>query len=257
MPVVIVERRGAVLRVMLNRPERLNAVSEELYTAVLDQLVAADADMEVRCVLLTGAGRAFCVGADLKAHGEGARTEGDRERYVGLGQQVCAQIQRMGTPVIAAVRGYALGAGAEMAVSADFLVIAEDAKMGFPEVSIGTFVGGGVTYRLPRLVGLGRAAELLILGERFTGAQAADWGLAHAAVAADQLDRAADDVAAVLATKAPISLARMKKALVTATGLDTALRDEAADLLAVMHTEDWAEGVRSFADRRTPVFRGR
>ena len=76
-------------------------------------------------------------------------------------------------------------------------------------------------------------------------------------MAADQLDRAADDVAAVLATKAPISLARMKKALVTATGLDTALRDEAADLLAVMHTEDWAEGVRSFADRRTPVFRGR
>lgn len=257
MPVVIAERHDAVLRVALNRPERLNAVSEELYSAVLDQLAIADADAGIRCVVLAGTGRAFCVGADLKAHGEGNRTEDDRERYVALGQEVCAQIQRMGTPVVAAVRGYALGAGAEMAVSADFLVIAADAQMGFPEVSIGTFVGGGVTYRLPRMVGLRRAAELLILGERFTGEQAVDWGLAHAAVPSDRLDQAADELAATLATKAPISLARMKAALVGATRLDVALRDEAADLLAVMQTEDWAEGVRAFADRRTPVFQGR
>ena len=143
MPTVIAERRGPVLHVTLNRPERLNAVSEELYTAALDRLAAADADPEVRCVVLAGAGRAFCVGADLKAHGEGTRSGSDRERYVDLGQRVCAQIQQMGTPVVAAVHGYALGAGAEMAVSADFLVIADDAEMGFPEVSIGTFVGGG------------------------------------------------------------------------------------------------------------------
>ena len=257
MPVVIAERRDAVQRITLNRPDRLNAVSEELYTAVLEQLMAADTDPAVRCVLLIGAGRAFCVGADLKSHGQRARSESDQKRYVDLGQRVCAQIQQMGTPVIAAVHGYALGAGAEMAVSADFLVIATDARMGFPEVSIGTFVGGGVTYRLPRLVGLRRATELLMLGERFTGAQAAEWGLAHAAVEADQLDHAAHDLAIALATKAPISLARMKKALLTATEMDVALRDEAADLLAVMRTEDWAEGVRAFADRRTPVFHGR
>ena len=144
-----------------------------------------------------------------------------------------------------------------MAVSADFLVIAGDARMGFPEVSIGTFVGGGITYRLPRLVGLRRATELLMLGERFTGAEAAEWGLAYAAVEADELDHAADDLATSLAAKAPISVARMKKALLTATEFDVALRDEAADLLAVMRTEDWAEGVRAFADRRTPVFHGR
>ena len=257
MPVVIAERRDAVQRITLNRPDRLNAVSEELYTAVLEQLMAADTDPAVRCVLLIGAGRAFCVGADLKAHGQGARGETDRTGYVDLGQRVCAQIQRMSTPVIAAVHGYALGAGAEMAVSADFLVIASDARMGFPEVSIGTFVGGGITYRLPRLVGLRRATELLMLGERFTGAEAAEWGLAYAAVEADELDHAADDLATSLAAKAPISVARMKKALLTATEFDVALRDEAADLLAVMRTEDWAEGVRAFADRRIPVFHGR
>lgn len=257
MPVVIAERRDAVLRITLNRPDRLNAVSEELYTAVLEHLVAADSDAAVRCVVLIGAGRAFCVGADLKAHGEGTRSASDQKGYVDLGQRVCAQIQRMSTPVIAAVHGYALGAGAEMAVSADFLVIATDAKMGFPEVSIGTFVGGGVTYRLPRLLGLRRATELLMLGERFTGAQAAEWGLAYAAVEPDQLGHTADDLATALAAKAPISLARMKKALLTATEIDVALRDEAADLLAVMRTEDWAEGVRAFADRRAPVFHGR
>ena len=257
MPVVIAERHGAVLRITLNRPERLNAVSEELYIAVLEALTEADADPAVRCVLLTGAGRAFCVGADLKAHAEGTRSENDRKDYIDLGQRVCAQIQRMDTPVIASVHGYALGAGAEMAVSADFLVIATDAQMGFPEVSIGTFVGGGITYRLPRLVGLRRATEMLVLGERFTGAQAAEWGLPYAAVAPDQLDGVADKLASALAAKAPISLARMKKALLTATELDVALRDEATDLLAVMHTEDWAEGVRSFAERRTPVFSGK
>ena len=96
-----------------------------------------------------------------------------------------------------------------------------------------------------------------MLGERFTGAQAAEWGLAYAAVPPDQLDRAADDIGTALAAKAPISLERMKKALLTATGLDAALRDEAADLLAVMRTEDWAEGVRAFADRRAPVFHGK
>ena len=242
MSVVIAEPRGLVLRVTLNRPERLNAVSEELYTALLEQLAAAEADPGIRCVLLTGAGRAFCVGADLKAHGEGTRSEADRERYVDLGQRVCARIQQMGTPVVAAVRGYALGAGAQM---------------GFPEVSIGTFVGGGVTHRLPRLAGLRKATELLILGERFTGAQAAEWGLAYAAVDPDRLDEAAGELAAALVAKAPISLARMKRALLGAESLDAALRREAADLLAVMRTEDWAEGVRAFADRRTPVFNGR
>ncbi|MBF6171337.1 enoyl-CoA hydratase/isomerase family protein [Nocardia blacklockiae] len=256
-PTVLVSRRGQVAVLTLNRPDRLNAVSEQLYRALLDALVTADDDPQVRCVLLTGAGRAFCVGADLKAHAAGTRTRAERENYVLLGQEVCRQLQTMSTPVVAAVHGYALGAGAELAVSADFLVIADDARMGFPEVSIGTFVGGGVTHRLPRLLGLRRATDLLILGERFTGAEAFDWGLAHAAVPADDLLDAAAALADSLSTKAPLALARMKAALRRDDPLHIALDSEPRDLLALMETEDWAEGVAAFAERRDPVFRGR
>ncbi|BCF86304.1 2,3-dehydroadipyl-CoA hydratase (plasmid) [Rhodococcus qingshengii] len=257
MSTVLATRQGSTTVLALNRPERLNAVSEDLYQTLIDELVTADADPDVRAVVLTGTGRAFCVGADLKAHQTGTRSRDDQARYLDLGQKVCEQIQTMDTPVVAAVNGYALGAGAEMAVSADFLVIAEDAQMGFPEVSIGTFVGGGVTNRLPRLVGLRHATDMLILGERFTGSQALDWGLAHSAVLSDQLLSAALTLAENLAAKAPLSLARMKAALRRDDPLDVVLDTEPQELLALMGTRDWAEGVAAFAERRTPIFQGK
>ncbi|HWN33716.1 MAG TPA: enoyl-CoA hydratase/isomerase family protein [Pseudonocardia sp.] len=261
MTTVLVDRGGAVCRLTLNRPDRLNAVNEDLYRELLTALRAADGDPEVRAVLLAGAGRAFCVGADLKAHGAalggGGRDRDQLAEYVELAWRVCAQIQIMGTPVVAAVQGYALGAGAEIATSADFLVMADDAQIGFPEVSIGTYVGGGVTRRLPRLVGLRRATDLLILGERCTGSRAAEWGLAHSAVPSADLAEAAGALADTLAGKAPISLARMKAALRSEEPLSAVLRSEATDLLAVMGTQDWAEGVAAFAQRRDPVFQGR
>lgn len=257
MSVVLGERSGPVLRIMLNRPERLNAVSEELYSELLDQLQVAALDSDVRCVVLTGAGRAFCAGADLKAHRTGERSNSDRATYVALGQQVCERIQKLLVPVIAEVRGYALGAGAEMAVSADFLVMAEDAQMGFPEVAIGTFVGGGVTHRLPRLVGLRKATELLLLGERFTGTQAVEWGLAHEAPPEAELTAVTDRLTRRLSRLAPLSVRRMKAVLARGGELDDALRAEAKDLLAMMRTGDWAEGVAAFGEGREPEFLGR
>lgn len=257
MTTVVVTTSGRTRTLAFNRPERLNAVSEELYETAIDELVAADADPDVRAVVLTGTGRAFCVGADLKAHKSGTRSRAEQANYLDLGQRVCAQIQSMATPVVAAVNGYALGAGAEMAVSADFLVIADDAQMGFPEVSIGTFVGGGVTHRLPRLVGLRRATEMLILGERFTGQQAYDWGLAYAAVPAASLLDSAHALADSLAAKAPLSLARMKAALRRNDSLDVVFETEPQELLELMATHDWAEGVAAFAERRAPVFEGK
>ncbi|WP_217998034.1 enoyl-CoA hydratase/isomerase family protein [Nocardia paucivorans] len=254
---VLIERRDSTLMVTLNRPERLNAVNEELYRALLGALRTAEDDAQVRCVLLSGAGRAFCVGADMKEHRAGTRTARARQQYVQLGQDVCHRIQTATVPVVAAVHGYALGAGAELAVSSDFLLMTEDARMGFPEVSIGTFVGGGITHRLPRLVGLRRATDLLMLGERFTGTQALDWGLAHAAVPGTALRDTAMRLAERLAGQAPLSLARMKAALYRADPVDIAFRTEPQNLLALMETEDWAEGVAAFAERRTPVFRGK
>lgn len=254
---VLTSTEGPIRIIRFNRPDRLNAVSEELYEQTVVALRAADQDPAIRSVIVTGEGRAFCVGADLKAHGSGGRTPERQRYYVDLGQRVCHQIQTMATPVIAAVAGYALGAGAEMAISADFLVMAEDAQMGFPEVSIGTFVGGGVTSRLPRLVGLRRATELLILGDRFTGAQAAQWGLVHQAVPEDQLMDAAFGLAGTLAAKAPLSMAKMKATLYRNDDIEAALANEPEELLSLMQTRDWAEGIAAFAEKRKPVFQGR
>lgn len=245
------ERSGDIVRVILNRPLRLNAVSEGLYRSLLGHLRSAEADPSVRCVVVAGAGRAFCAGADLKAHQAGTRSPDKQRDYVSLGQQTCAQIQRMTTPVLAQVHGYALGAGAEIAASADFLVIAADAQMGFPEVTLGSFVGGGVTYRLPRLVGLRLATELLMLGQRFSGKQALEWGLAYAAPSAGQLDAVTNQLARRLVDNAPESVARLKAALAQDRSLDEALDAEAADLLAVMRTEQWTAGLTAFAQRRS------
>lgn len=255
---VTYQQDGAVAVVRFNRPHRLNAVTAELYGQLLEHLEAAAGDPGVRTVLLAGHGRAFCVGADLREHAEAERGRAEREAYVWAGQAACRALQRMPKPVVAAVHGYAFGAGAELALSADLLVIAEDAVMGFPEVSIGTYVGGGLTYRLPRLVGHARAAELLLLGRRFTGSDAAAWGLAAAAVPADELTVRARELAGELAAKAPVSLAHAKQDLndPPPTPPDAYAR-EAEHLLHCMTTEDWREGARAFAEKRAPRFSGR
>jgi enoyl-CoA hydratase/carnithine racemase len=257
VPTILRTSHEQVTVLSLNRPDRLNAVSEELYHSLYTALVDLDGDPDVRAVVLTGSGRAFCAGADLKAHRQGTRDSSDRAEYVRLAQQVCRQIQTMSTPVVAAVNGYALGAGAEMAASADFLIAAEEAIFGFPEVSIGSFVGGGVTQRLPELIGLRRATELLLLGERFTGKQALEWGLAYAAVPANQLLDASMSLAQTLAAKAPLSLGKLKTALRQSLNLEETLEMEADVLLTIMNSKDWAEGVAAFAQRRPPVFSGR
>jgi enoyl-CoA hydratase len=257
VPLILRTSYQQVTVLWLNRPDRLNAVSEELYQTLYTMLVDLDGDPDVRAVVLTGSGRAFCVGADLKSHRAGTRNAVDRVEYVRLGQQVCRQLQTMSTPVLAAINGYALGAGAEMALSADFVVTDEEAILGFPEVKIGSFVGGGITQRLPQLVGLRKATELLMLGERFSGRQAFEWGLAYTAVHANQLLDTSMALAQTLADKAPLSLGRLKGALQPGLTLDEALEMEADVLLTIMNSNDWAEGVAAFAKRRSPVFSGR
>ncbi len=149
---LLVTLDARVLTVRLNRPQRLNAVVEALYQELLDVLRIAQQSPQVRAVVLTGEGRAFCVGADMKAHGSAKRTLFQRRAYLQLGNDVCEAITKLSKPVVAAVNGYALGAGAEMAVSCDFIVMADEAQIGFPETSIGTCVGGGVSKLLPQLV---------------------------------------------------------------------------------------------------------
>ncbi len=180
---VLTEDAGGGVRVVtLNRPHRLNAILPELLEDLVPALRAADAAPEVRCILLTGAGRAFCSGDDLKDFGTQAGDEAAARAYIARIQDVTRALVTGDTPVVGAIRGWAVGGGLEWVINCDFAVVAEGTRFFFPEVSWGMFVTGGVTELLPRLVGLQRARELMLLGERFDAAQAAAWGLVYKVV---------------------------------------------------------------------------
>ncbi|MEH6577194.1 MAG: enoyl-CoA hydratase/isomerase family protein [Amphritea sp.] len=255
---LIYNKKNNYAEIRFNRPHRLNAVIEQFYHELLEALQLAEADNDVRAVLLTGEGRAFCVGADMKEHGAGERTQYQRRQYLQLGNDVCEAIFRLTKPVVAAINGYALGAGAEMASSCDFVLMAESAKIGFPEVSIGTCVGGGVTQFLPRLVGLAKARELIFLGTKIDGTEAAAIGMATRAVADDQLQAEAAAFIAELATKAPISMQLVKKMLNNSSynDIDAQLQHELDGVFMCTTTQDWQEGVDAFAEKRSPEFKG-
>lgn len=252
------DRVGRLALLTLDRPDRLNAVNLALYDALAAELAALASDGEVRAVVLTGAGRAFCVGADLKAHGSADPTAAERRRYVEAGQRANRALQRLPQPVVAAVNGHAIGAGLELALSADLMVVAEAAKLRLPEAALGTFVGGGVTYTLPERVGLARAKELVLLGDFFTGREAVAMGLANRAVPADRVLAEATALAERLALRAPRSVTKAKRLLNAAVRrkVGRALRREAETLLGCMETEDWREGIRAFQEKREPEFRG-
>lgn len=257
MTEVLTRQDGACRYITFNRPDRLNAVNETLYQKTLELLRHADSDNNTRCVVLSGNGRAFCSGADLKAHGSGSRSEQDRRHYIQLGQEVCAMIQQMRIPVIAQVHGYALGGGAEIAVSADFLIMADDAQIGFPEVVIGTFVTGGVTTRLPQLIGLRKASELLLLGQRMTGLEAVEHGLANSSYPKEELDTATQSLVQLITKNAPLSLEQIKQALREYDSRREVFSYEANKLIEMMKTADWQEGVTAFAEKRQPDFKRR
>lgn len=256
---IITTIHDGVAEIRFNRPHRLNAVVELLYEEVLEALAAAEAANEVRVIVLTGEGRAFCVGADMKEHGRGERTPWERREYLLRGNEVCRAIFRSRKPVIAAVNGYAMGAGAEMAISADFIVMQDDAQLALPEVSIGTHVGGAVTSILPRLVGMAKAREMIFLGKRVTGVEAERIGLAMACPGKEEFPGVVRALASKLAALAPISVGFAKEHLNLGHDRDyeTLMSTEIEACFACTLTRDWQEGVAAFAERRTPVFEGR
>jgi enoyl-CoA hydratase len=262
MAELLVEHSDAIATLTMHRPDRLNAVTEGLYGALIEALGEASSDGAVRAVVLTGAGRAFCVGADLKNHGEGAPDDSPdgaaKRRYAQFGQDAAAAIMQCSKPVIGAVNGHAIGAGLELALACDLTVVADDAKLRFPELALGTFVGGGTTFTLVDRVGMTRARELLLLGRFFRGADAAAWGLCNEACAAAEVPARARALAAEAAAQAPLSVALMKRLLLDARerSFTAALAAEAEALAVCIGTNDWHEGIAAFHERRPPRFRG-
>lgn len=264
---ILYEKENRIATVRLNRPERMNAVVEEMYRELAQVLDVAGEDEEVRALILTGAPRikdgverpAFCAGADLKKHDSGERTRADKRAYILLAHETTRRLHDFPKPVIAAVGGPARGAGVEMALCADLILMGQSASLAFTETGLGTFVGGGSTYHLPRLVGPARAKELVYTGRVISGPEAVAMGLALESFSDAELMNRAVALATEIADKAPLSIALAKQRLQQPAGLDlkTVLQLEADAILACMDTADWHEGIRSFAEKRKPIFKGR
>ena len=217
---------GGVRIVTLNRPQRLNAIVPELLEDLIAALRAGDGN--VRCIVLTGAGRAFCAGDDLKEFGAQVADPASTRAYIERIQDVTRAIVLGDTPVVGAIRGWAVGGGLEWTINCDFALAAEGTRFFFPEVSWGVFVTGGVTELLPRLVGLGRARELIMLGERFDAAQARDWGLVHKVVSEAALMPEALALARRIAALPPGPVRDLRRILARRAGggLDAAMAAE-------------------------------
>ncbi|MGW1745674.1 enoyl-CoA hydratase/isomerase family protein [Streptomyces sp. NPDC002092] len=250
-----------VCRITLNRPEALNAITPDQRERIIRLLGDASADPEVRAVVITGTGRGFCAGADLRGgSGAGERVAGDVARVLRLGaQRLIAAVLDCEKPVIAAVNGTAAGLGAHLALACDLVLAAESAR--FIEVFVrrGLVPDGGGAYLLPRLIGPHRAKELTFFGDALSATDAERLGLVNRVVPDAELDKTAREWASRLANGPTRALA-LTKQLVNASldaGRATAFAAEAAAQEINMTTEDAQEGVRSFVERRSPEFKGR
>lgn len=254
---ILWEVTDGVLTVTLNRPEVLNAVNDRMAEELLDALRRAAREPEVRAVVLTGAGRAFCSGQDLRERsgGEFSYAEHIRTRYV----PVIVQLQSLEKPVLAAVNGVAAGAGASLALACDLRVASEEASFLQAFTRIGLVPDSGATYFLPRLVGLGKAFELCYLAEPVGAQEALRLGLVNWVVPAPELLSKAREVAGRLASGPTRAYGLTKRALLRnlTADLASALDYEAMLQEAAGRTEDHREGVRAFLEKRPPRYAGR
>jgi len=250
---VTYECAGGIAVVTLNRPHRLNAVVPELVDRLCAALDRARRDDVGACVL-TGAGRSFCAGHDLRQEQE-AISEAEDLRRLHRVQDVTRLVRQAPFPVIAAVHGYALGAGCEFALCCDLIVAAADATFGFPEVGVGLGVTGGISRLLPLGVGMAKAKELVLLGERFSGRQAQQLGLVNWAVEPGQHLDFAMDLAARLRDRPRRALARAKRALDLGpeAGIEAAFDVEIANALALHAGAEAQDAARAFKQRGGPV----
>lgn len=258
--VLLTERDGAVAVITLNRPETKNALSPELTKALGAALAAAAEDTSARAVVLTGAGGAFCSGADLKAAmtevGQGA---GGIEQALETYHRMIRAIVAAPKPVIAAVDGPAVGFGCDLALACDLRVVSSNAYFQEKFVKIGLMPDGGGTFWLPRLVGLARAMELMLLGEPVRAERALEIGLVNRVVPAGQLREEAMRLATTLAKGPPLAFAEMKRAVRLGLGgtIDTALAAEKEGQLRCLTSADCMEGVMAWMQKREPTFQGK
>jgi len=250
--IVKIEQTGRVVTVTLNRPEVLNALSSALMTALIGALTPLDRDPGVGCFVVTGSGRAFAAGADIREMAGRSHHDMVVMDYF-AGWEAFAGLS---TPKVAAVNGYALGGGCELAMMCDLIIAAESAQFGQPEITLGVIPGIGGTQRLTRLVGRARAMDLVLTGRRLSAAEAERWGLVSRVVADDDLAAEAAEVATAIAGygKRAVTAAREAVARAEETGLREGLLFERRTFHGLFATEDQKEGMQAFLEKRRPRF---
>ncbi|HYB68357.1 MAG TPA: enoyl-CoA hydratase-related protein [Candidatus Acidoferrales bacterium] len=255
---IICEKSEGIATITLNRPEALNAFSKEVVEEILRALEDIKSDENMRVVVLTGAGeKAFSAGADIKAM-VGMTALKARELSL-MGESLCLALENLEKPVVAAINGYALGGGLEVAMACDLRIASENARMGQTEVNIGLIPGWGGTQRLTRLVGMTKAKELVFTGKMFDARTAEQLGIVNIVTSADKFKETVRQFALELASKPPVAL-KVAKALINKganISLDSALALEREGFGVVASSEDLKEGVSAFTEKRKPVFKGK
>jgi len=259
-PTILYEMNGGIAKITLSRPERLNSFNEDMHKALAAALDKVDADNSARVILLTGAGRGFCAGQDL-----GDRNVAPGAERPDLGQTIGTfynpLIRRLAAsdiPTVCAVNGVAAGAGANIALACDIVIAASTAKFVEVFANIGLLPDSGGTYHLPRHIGQARALGLSLLAEPILAKKAKKWGLIWDVCAPDDLSEKSMDIAKALAAKPKIGLALNRKAIRASFNntLDEQLELERSSMRAAGRSDDYAEGVRAFMEKRKPKFTG-
>jgi enoyl-CoA hydratase len=255
---LIVEVKDKVGRIVFNRPKVLNAYSETMSKELLRAVDQLSNDPEARVVVITGSGRAFMAGADVSMLKGWAEAPGGGEEVAGILSQFFSPslLEKCPKPVIAAVNGLAFGMGCEVLLGCDIRIAVQSAQFGQPEIKLGIMTGAGGSQRLPRLVGTGKAMEMVLTGDPIDADEALRWGLVNKVVPDDQLDQAVDELVGKLLKKSATALRLSKEAVIAATnmGLYEGVAHELKLFSGIFETADAKEGVAAFLEKRKPTF---
>jgi enoyl-CoA hydratase len=250
---IIFEKEENIAIITFNRPDARNAVNNQVRAEFTEAITEVESDNEIKVMILTGSGKAFASGVDIKEFSK--TTPYHAHNLYRLGERV----EKLPKPVIAAVNGFSLGGGNEIALGCDIIIASERAKFGQPELNIGIIPGGGATQRLPRMIGVCRAKELIFTGDIITAEQAFQLGMINRVVPEDQLMPTAKEIAKKIATKSPAALKLAKQAINYGmqTNLESGLKYEYELYSLSLGLEDKMEGVNAFLEKRAPKFVGR